>query len=399
MGEKRRDNRNRILHNGESQRADGRYRFKYTDRNGGVHNIYSWRLDKNDPMPADKKKDLSLREKEKQLEREIFDDIIPGGGKMTVLELVEKYVSLKIGVRQSTYSGYKTVINVLKKDVFGARRIDSVKLSDAKAWLIKLQKVDKKGYSSIHTIRGVVRPAFQMAVDDDLIRKNPFGFELVTVVVNDSVRREAITRKQERDYLKFVQEDPHFCKYYDAIFILFKTGLRISEFCGLTISDIDMKNRRINVDHQLQRLSNMEYIIEEPKTKCGNRMIPMSDEVYESFRRILDSRKKPKVEPMIGGKSGFLFLDKNGKPMVALHWEKYMQHIREKYNNTYKVQMPKVTPHVCRHTFCSNMAKSGMNPKTLQYIMGHADISVTMNTYTHIKYEDAEEEFKKLKIV
>ena len=99
---------------------------------------------------------------------------------------------------------------------------------------------------------------------------------------------------------------------------------------------------------------------------------------------------------MIDGYSGFLFLDKNDMPMVALHWEKYFQHIREKYNSIYKVQMPCITPHVCRHTYCSNMAKSGMNPKTLQYLMGHSDISVTMNVYTHIGFDDAEEELKRM---
>ena len=89
-------------------------------------------------------------------------------------------------------------------------------------------------------------------------------------------------------------------------------------------------------------------------------------------------------------------LDKNEMPMVALHWEKYFSHIWKKYNSIYKVQMPKVTPHVCRHTFCSKMAKSGMNPKSLQYIMGHSDISVTLNTYTHVKFEDAEAEMKRV---
>ena len=83
-------------------------------------------------------------------------------------------------------------------------------------------------------------------------------------------------------------------------------------------------------------------------------------------------------------------------PMVALHWEKYFQHIYEKYNKIYRVQMPKVTPHVCRHTFCSNMAKSGMNPKTLQKIMGHSDIGVTLNTYTHLDFEDIQNEMKKV---
>ncbi len=122
----------------------------------------------------------------------------------------------------------------------------------------------------------------------------------------------------------------------------------------------------------------------------------MTPEVRQCFRRIIEKRKNPKTEPMIDGCAGFLFLDKNDMPMVALHWEKYFQHIVVKYNKIYKVQMPKITPHVCRHTFCSNMAKSGMNPKTLQYIMGHSDIGVTLNTYTHVGYEDAEKEMKRV---
>lgn len=396
MSQKRRDKKNRILRNGETQRADGRYRFTYLDTNGNKKDVYSWRLDHNDPYPKGKRRDLSLREKEKQIEQDIFNQIVSNGGNYTVLSLVEKYVSLKTGVRHSTETGYKTVINILKKDSFGSRRIDKIKLSDAKAWLIKLQKIDGRGYSSIHSIRGVLRPAFQMAENDDLIRKNPFQFELASVIVNDSVTREAITRKQQREYLKFVQEDKHFCRYYEGIYILFHTGLRISEFCGLTVSDIGFKEKRIRVNHQLQRTSKMQYIIQAPKTESGVRYVPMTDEVAECFKKIISNRVSPKIEPEIDGYSGFLYLDKNDMPMVALHWEKYMQHIREKYNSIYRVQMPTVTPHVCRHTFCSNMAKSGMNPKTLQYIMGHSDISVTLNTYTHVGFEDAESELKRV---
>ena len=395
MSEKRRDNRNRILRNGESQRKDGRYAFKYIDATGKPQFVYSWKLEKTDKLPTGKRDDLSLREKEKLIQKDIDDQIVPRGGEMTVEELVRKYLMQKTGVRHNTEANYNFVLNIIKKEEFGKRRIDKVKQSDAKCWLIKLQQ-DGRGYSSIHSIRGVVRPAFQMAFDDDLIRKNPFEFQLATVVVNDSVTREAITRKQERAFLEFVASDKHFCKYYDGIYILFKTGLRISEFVGLTLADVDMKNRKININHQLQRKRNMEYIIEDTKTSSGTRVIPMTDDVYECFKRIIANRKKPKVEPMICGKSGFLYLDKNDMPMVALHWEKYFQHICEKYNSIYKVQMPKITPHVCRHTFCSNMAKSGMNPKTLQYIMGHSDIGVTLNTYTHIGFEDAQEELQRV---
>ena len=75
---------------------------------------------------------------------------------------------------------------------------------DAKAWLVKLQQEEHRGYSSIQTIRGVLRPAFAMAVEDDLLVKNPFDFMLCDVIVNDSVRREAITAAQMREFLRFV---------------------------------------------------------------------------------------------------------------------------------------------------------------------------------------------------
>lgn len=395
MSEIRKDNKGRRLATGESQDKDGRYRYKYNDSFGKRKSVYSWRLTESDPYPKGKRKDISLREKEKEVEKALRNAVATSGGNMTVLELVQKYISQKRGVKHNTQANYNFVINVIKKEDFGAKRIDTIKLSDAKTWLIKLQD-DGRGYSSIHSIRGVVRPAFQMAVDDDLINKNPFEFQLATVVVNDSVTREAITRKQQREFLRFIKADKHFCKYYDGIYILFHTGLRVSEFVGLTINDIEFDKERIKVDHQLQRTRNMEYEILTPKTEKGERYVPMKEDVADCFRRIIQNRKHPKIEPMIDGYSGFLFLDKNDMPMVALHWEKYFQHIREKYNSIYRVQMPCITPHVCRHTFCSNMAKSGMNPKTLQYIMGHSDIGVTLNTYTHLQFEDALEEMKKV---
>lgn len=390
---KRRDNKNRVLRNGESQTKDGRYMYKYIDSNGKPNYVYSWRLVQTDVTPQGKKDKPPLRDLIKTINRDLDDGIYSKGGEMTVLELVKKYVSQKTGVRHNTEANYNFVINVIAKEDFGKKRIDRVKLSDAKSWLIKLQ-ADGRGYSSIHTIRGVVRPAFQMAVDDDLLRKNPFEFQLATVVVNDSVTREAITRKQERQFLEFIKNDKHYCTYYDGMFILFKTGLRISEFCGLTIADIDLQERKINVNHQLQRKRNMEYVIEETKTNAGTRLVPMTDEVYECFKRIIENRRKPKVEPMIDGKAGFLFLDKNDMPMVALHWEKYFQYALAKHNKIYREQLPKITPHVCRHTFCSNMAKAGMNPKTLQKIMGHSDIGVTLNTYTHLDFDDIQKEMQ-----
>jgi len=124
----------------------------------------------------------------------------------------------------------------------------------------------------------------------------------------------------------------------------------------------------------------------------------MSPEVEECFRTIIANRKPPHKEPVIDGKKGFLFFDKNGSVIYSLHWEHYFKHIRDKFNATHRKKLPLITPHICRHTYCSNMAKSGMNPKTLQYLMGHSDISVTLNIYTHVRFEDAVAECKRLRI-
>lgn len=263
MGPKRRDNKGRVLQLGEWQDESGRYRFKYTDTLGKRKTIYSWRLTEADKAPDGRRNDLPLRVKERKVQSLHLQGI--SGSELTVCELVERYISLKTGVKHNTMANYNFVLNVLKKEEFGYMHVDEVKLSHAKIFLIKLQR-DGRCYSSIHSIRGVVRPAFQMAVDDDLILKNPFNFELGTVIVNDSKTRQALSQKDEEKFMNFVKEDPHFCQYYDAFFLLFKTGMRISEFCGLTVRDLDFENEVINVDHQLQRTRNMKYVIESTKT-------------------------------------------------------------------------------------------------------------------------------------
>ena len=96
---------------------------------------------------------------------------------------------------------------------------------------------------------------------------------------------------------------------------------------------------------------------------------------------------------MVDGKSGFLYFDKNESICYSLHWEHYFQHIIQKYNNTYKVQMTVITPHICRHTFCSMCAGAGLSPKTLQMIMGHSSIEFTLNVYTHLEAGNIKEQF------
>ena len=391
----RKDSRRRTLRRGESIRANGKYQFKY-HVNGKPHFVYSWRLEPTDPLPAGKRPCLSLRELEKQIQTDIDNNIDIINARMTVMELVDRYLATRTGVRHNTKTNYNFVRNILLQEDFSKRKIKSIKTSDAKLFLIKLQQQDKRGYSSVKTIRGVLRPAFQMAVDDDLIVKNPFAFQLAGVIINDSTHREAITKEQMEKFLKFVHDDNFYCKYYETVFILFHTGMRISEYCGLTISDIDLKNRIVNIDHQLIRTPAMELVIEPTKTEAGTRRLPITEDVARMFQAIIEDRPKPKVEKIVMGYSGFLFLDDAGLPLVAMHWEHRFQHMVNRYNDIYREQMPGITPHVCRHTYCTNMAREGMNPKTLQYLMGHSDITVTMNVYTHVGLEDAEDELRKM---
>ena len=409
MSEVRKDKKRRKLRDGESQLADGRYRYRYQGVDGKRHDVYSWRLEATDPQPPGKKRAPPLRIQERQITADRLDGILTDGGNLTVVQLCEKYLSTKINVKLNTQANYRTTMKILCSKPFGQMPIHKVKEIDAKEFLIRLQQEDGRSASSVHSIRGVLRPAFAMAVKNDLIRKNPFDFQLVEVLVDDSVRREAITREQERKFLQFVSENSFYRKYYDGMYLLFHTGLRISEFCGLTLDDVDLERRIITVDHQLQRMQDGTLYIEEPsskkattKTSAGVRDIPMTEDVFQCIQRIIAQRPVVKQEPVVDGYSGFLFLTIYRdlvRPSVAMDWEHRFTHAVERYNSLYKEPLPKITPHVCRHTYCSNMAKSGMNPKVLQYLMGHSDIYVTLNVYTHVKTEDAQTEVRRMELM
>ena len=144
-----------MLRTGEQQRSNGQYLYIYKGKGGKNKFVYSWRLEPTDRQPEGKRSGKSLRELETEIENSLNEETAYHGGDVTVLALVERYISIKTGVRHNTLAGYKTVVNILKKEEFGSRRIDLVKPSDAKLWLIKLQSEDKRSYSSIHSIRGL----------------------------------------------------------------------------------------------------------------------------------------------------------------------------------------------------------------------------------------------------
>ena len=145
----------------------------------------------------------------------------------------------------------------------------------------------------------------------------------------------------------------------------------------------------------MYREGRIPYISDVNKN-CLSNVLGYIDDARKKKKTIIEDREPPKLEKVIDGYTGFLFYDDDCNPLVAMHWQHRFNRMVGRYNDIYRVQMPNITPHVCRHTYCSNMAKSGMNPKTLQYLMGHLDISVIMNVYTHISFDDAEEELKRM---
>ena len=181
-------------------------------------------------------------------------------------------------------------MRILQEDKLGACRIENVKLSDAKEWALRM-KEKGYGFKTINNHKRSLKAAFYTAIQDDCIRKNPFDFQLNTVLEDDTEPKEPLSPTQEAAFLSFVQHDKVYQKYYDEIIILLGTGLRISELCGLTEADIDLDKQLINVDHQLLKIADVGYYVETPKTKSGNRVIPMSEKVLEAFQRVLNKRK------------------------------------------------------------------------------------------------------------
>lgn len=390
--EVRRDNKGRILRTGESQRPDGRYMYKNSKL--GTKPIYSWKLVPTDKVPKNKRPDLSLREKIAELEKDLNDGIDPAGKKMTVCQLYKKQNSLRKNVKRNTIKGRKQFMNLLKKDLLGSMTIDTVKLSDAKAWAIRMSE-NGVAYGSIRNYKRSLKASFYLAIQDDYIRKNPFDFKLSDVLDDDTEEKIALTPEQETNLLAFMKADKVYRKYYDEVVILLNTGLRISELCGLTLSDIDMRNRSIDVNHQLLKDGEIGYYIELPKTKNGKREIPMAEQTYQAFKRLLKNRGN--VIPFrVENHSNFLFNNQSGLPKIACNYDSMLRGLVKKYNKTHDEPLPHITPHTFRHTFCTNMANKGMNPNTLQYIMGHSNITMTLNYYAHGSYASAKAEMDRL---
>lgn len=366
-----------------------RYEYHYKDCFGKERVISSYRLEVSDQLPKGKKSSKSLREKEAELNAQLENSIDIDGAKLTLLEVVDRYLKYlynRKSLAHNTKVGYNVTVNNLKQYKLGYMEIGKIRPQHCEEWLDDMKK--KHRGSSIQTQISLIKRAFEYALDYDYIVKNPF--RNITTDKSDSKKMDALSVKDMNRFLDFCSKDVHSAHCYDMIYVLFWTGLRVSELCGLTLDDIDMDNRMVKVDKQLQCVNHVHVIL-PTKTTNGERIIPMTDGVYQCFERVIKNRYiMGDIEPACyderGNKyEGFVFLaTRSRKTIVRSHVEEYLQNCIKRFNNA-NIENPirKFEPHICRHTFATNMQY--LPPKTLQYILGHGNISTTMNNYVNAK--------------
>lgn len=366
-----------------------RYEYRYKDIFGKNRVISSYRLTPTDQVPKGKKSGKSLREKEAEINALLEDNIDIDGSKLTLLELINQYLESLYNRKElshNTKTGYNVTINCLKQYKLGYMELRKITPAHCEAWLSDMRKKYKG--SSIQTQISLIKRSFEYAVDYDYIAKNPF--RRITVDRSDSKPMEALSTEDMNRFLAFCSEDSRSAHCYDMLYILFWTGMRVSELCGLTIDNIDLDRRVLKVEKQLQCI-NHKHVVLKPKTSNGIRYVPMTDGVYNCFKDTLEKRYlKGDIEPVCydergNAYEGFVFLaTRSRKTIVRGHVEEYLQNCIKRFN----VQNPddpirKFEPHICRHTFATNMQL--LPPKTLQSILGHGDYRTTMNNYIDAK--------------
>ncbi len=366
-----------------------RYEYHYKDSFGKERVISSYRLEITDQLPKGKRSNKSLREKEAELSVYLENNIDIDGAKLTLLEVMDKYLHSLYNRKKlahNTKVGYNVTVNTLKQYQLGYMEIGKIRPEHCEKWLADMKK--KYRGSSIQTQISLIKRTFEYAMDYDYVAKNPF--RRITTDRSDSKKIEALSVEDMNRFLAFCLEDTHSLHCYDMLYILFWSGLRASELCGLTLDNIDMDNRTITVDKQLQCI-NHTHVVLPTKTKNGERTIPMTDGVYKCFQHVIEKRYiKGDIEPICydeqGNKyEGFVFLaTRSRKTIVRAHVEEYLCNCIKRFNNANPENpIKKFEPHVCRHTFATNFQY--LPPKTLQYILGHGNITTTMDNYVDVK--------------
>ena len=393
-GGARYDNKHVRLRSGETQRSDGSYMYRWTDAQGSRHSVYGATLE-------------ILREKEEQILVDIHDGISPDKQTMTVNDMYDLWREIKRGVRGTTMANYIYCYDRYVKNSFGTKRISAVKKSDVRRYYNSLHDDKLLKITSIDSIHTVLHQVFQTAVDDGIIRNNPADNmlrELKTSRGSDSERREALTVTQQKLFQEYMLRKPLYRHWYPIFFIMANTGMRVGEAIGLRWQDVDLENGLISVNHNVVYYShkgtygNCHYEIHSTKTKAGVRLIPMTKAVKEAFRMEKEYQELTGIQNTmrIDGYTDFIFANVNGGMQNLTTLNKALKRITRDCNDELiakygidkvPVLLPPISCHILRHTFATRLCESGMNIKLVQEILGHADITTTMNIYVSVTEE------------
>lgn len=415
MSEKRKDSKGRILRNGEHQRSDGKYEYKYVDAKGVRRSVYSWKLVETDKAPEGKKSGPSLRELEKQARRDTEDGINAYTAYRTTLNsFFDDYIETKYELKQSTRTNYKYMYKKYVWDEIGLRNIAAIKYSDIKKFYIHL--INDIGFkpNSMEIIHTILHPIFTTAVRDGLIRTNPTDGVMAEIKKGhewEKPKRHALTESQQSAFISYISNSKVYRHWLPLFTVLLGTGCRVGEIIGLRWEDCDFSENIISINHNLiyrqQDSGKCEFHITTPKSKAGIRVVPMLSEVKKA---LLEERVRQMQtgfnQAVIDGYTGFIFKNRHGDCMNAHSINRAIERISRDYNEQETAlakkerRMPELLPHFSvhnlRHTFCTRFCENETNLKIIQEIMGHADISTTMNIYNEATKEKKMESFASL---
>lgn len=414
MAEKRKDSKGRILKEGESQRVDGRYMFQYKDAYGKRQTLYSWKLVETDRTPKGKKETISLREQEEKVKQDVKDGIRVGIGKMTLNDMFEIYFSTKCTLKQSTRTNYRYMWDKYVRETIGKRKLFTIRKSDILHFYNDLMN---KGFkpNSMEIINTIMHPTFQMAVEDGYIRLNPTAGCMGEIKKSHDwtkPKRHALTIEQQKAFIEFTANSPIYNHWLPLFTTLLGTGCRIGEIIGLRWDDVDLKNEMISINHNLvyrvQDNGKCEFHITTPKTRNSVRVIPLLAEVKDALirerKRQFQYGENCKVE--IDGYTNFIFTNRFGNVHNPMTINRAIKRIYSAYNAEEKekakkekrkpILIPHFSCHNLRHTFCTRFCENESNIKVIQEIMGHSDISTTMDVYAEATQDKKKEAFDNL---
>lgn len=415
MAERRKDTRGRNLRDGEDQTADGRYRFRYYDASGKRQAVYSWRLVPTDKAPAGKRAGLSLREKEDNIQSDIRDGIDGRkAAQITLNDMFTLYMAGKHELKQSTRTNYNYMYKKYVSENIGMKKIDNIKFSDIKAFYNSLIREKSFKPNSMEIINTILHPVFTLAVRDGYIRTNPTDGAMAEIKKShnwEKPKRHALTVEEQEAFINYMAESDIYRHWLPLFTVFLGTGCRVGEIIGLRWKDCDFEAGTISINHNLiyrqQDSGSCEMHITTPKTSAGCRTVPMLKEVRKALMQEREKQLKAGYNTAeIDGYSGFIFTNRMGyvhNPQTinrAIERIRIAANAKEEERAKAEHRKPLVIRHFSvhnlRHTFCTRFCENETNIKVIQEIMGHSDISTTMNVYAEATEAKKKESFESL---